>query len=71
MKEILKNAQTGKYALGAFNFSTAEILKAIVLAAKELKSPIMVATSEGEGQFFGWREAVAMWTSGGTSPACR
>ncbi len=60
MKEILKNAQTGKYALGAFNFSTAEILKAIVLAAKELKSPIMVATSEGEGQFFGWREAVAM-----------
>ncbi|MBU2037333.1 class II fructose-bisphosphate aldolase family protein [Patescibacteria group bacterium] len=60
MKEILKKAQKEHYAVGAFNFSTAEILKAIVAAAKELKSPIIAATSEGEGKFFGWREAVAM-----------
>ncbi len=59
-KEILESAQLDGYALGAFNFSTAEILKAIVAAAKEAKSPIIVATSEGEGNFFGWREAVAM-----------
>lgn len=58
--EFLKSAQQGKYAIGAFNFSTAEILKAIVAAAKELNSPIIVATSEGEGKFFGWREAVAL-----------
>lgn len=60
MKEILKKAQQQKYAIGAFNFSTAEILKAIVAAAEDLKSPIIVSTSEGEGNFFGFREAVAM-----------
>ncbi|MBU3901044.1 class II fructose-bisphosphate aldolase, partial [Patescibacteria group bacterium] len=60
MRELLKKAQQNKYALGAFNFSTAEILKAIVAAAKELKSPLIVATSEGEGNFFGWREAAAL-----------
>ncbi|HRY52483.1 MAG TPA: class II fructose-bisphosphate aldolase [Candidatus Portnoybacteria bacterium] len=60
MKEILKKAQKEHYALGAFNFSTAEILKATVLAAKELSSPIIVATSEGEGGFIGFREAAAL-----------
>jgi len=60
MREILKQAQLGKYAIGAFNFSTAEILKAIVLAAKELKSPIIVSTSEGEAGFIGMREAAAL-----------
>lgn len=59
-KEILKKAQAGKYALGAFNFSTAELLKATVAAAKELNSPIIVATSEGEGKFIGFREAAAL-----------
>jgi fructose-bisphosphate aldolase class II len=59
-KEILKSAQEGKYAIGSFNFSTAEILKAIVAAAKELKSPIIVSTSEGEVNFIGMREAAAL-----------
>ncbi|MDD2753047.1 MAG: class II fructose-bisphosphate aldolase [Candidatus Portnoybacteria bacterium] len=60
MKEILKKAQQGKYAVGSFNFSTAEILKAIVAAAQELKSPIIVSTSEGEAGFIGMREAAAL-----------
>lgn len=60
MKELLKHAQLGHYAIGAFNFSTAEILKAIVLAAKELNSPIIVSTSEGEAGFFGMREVAAL-----------
>jgi len=50
----------GKYAIGSFNFSTAEILKAIVSAAKDLKSPIIVSTSEGEAKFIGIREAAAL-----------
>ena len=58
--EILKSAQEENYALGSFNFSTAEILKAIVLAAKELNSPIIVSTSEGEAEFIGMREAAAL-----------
>ena len=60
MKEILKKARQEKYAIGSFNFSTAEILKAIVAAARELKSPIIVSTSEGEANFFGLREAAAL-----------
>ncbi len=59
-RAILKSAQLGRYAVGAFNFSTAEILKAIVMAAKELNSPIIVSTSEGEAGFFGMREAAAL-----------
>lgn len=60
MHSILKHAQLNHYALGAFNFSTAEILKAIVAAAREAAAPIIVATSEGEAQFIGMREAVAL-----------
>lgn len=59
-REVLKSAQMGKYAVGSFNFSTAEILKAIVLAAKELNAPIIVSTSEGEANFVGIREAAAL-----------
>lgn len=59
-KDILKSAQLNGYALGAFNFSTAEILKAIVAAARELSSPIIASTSEGEGNFIGLREAAAL-----------
>jgi len=58
--DILKSAQFGKYAIGSFNFSTAEILKAIVLAAKDFNSPIIVSTSEGEAEFIGMREAGAL-----------
>jgi ketose-bisphosphate aldolase len=71
MKELLRNAQIGKYAIGSFNFSTAEILKAIVSAAKELSAPIIVSTSEGEANFIGMREAAALveaWRRGAKLP---
>ena len=69
--EALKNAQSGNYAIGSFNFSTAEVLKAIVLAGQELKSPLIVSTSEGEAEFIGMREAVALataWRAGAKIP---
>jgi len=71
MKEILKKAQADHYAIGAFNFSTAEVLKAIVAQAKELNAPIIVATSENEAEFFGMREAAALvdaWRHGSKLP---
>jgi len=71
MKEMLKKAQKNKYAIGAFNFSTAEVLKAIVAVAKELSSPIIVATSENEAEFFGLAEAAALvgaWRHGTKLP---
>ena len=58
--DILKQAQSGKYAIGSFNFSTAEILKAVVLAAEKMKSPVIVSTSEGEAKFVEMCEAAAL-----------
>lgn len=55
-----KKAQREKWAIGQFNFSTLEQLKAIFQAAKELGSPIILGTSEGESRFLGLEEAVAL-----------
>ncbi|MDD5589616.1 MAG: class II fructose-bisphosphate aldolase [Candidatus Portnoybacteria bacterium] len=58
--DVLNSARSERYAIGSFNFSTAEILRAIVKAARERKAPIIVSTSEGEGNFIGFREAAAL-----------
>lgn len=57
---ILKKAQEGKYAVGQFNVSTDEQLKAIVEVAKDLKSLIIIGTSESERKFIGINQAVAL-----------
>lgn len=56
----LAKAQKENWALPHFNFSNLEMLKALVQAAQEARSPIMVGTSEGERNFIGLREAVFM-----------
>jgi fructose-bisphosphate aldolase class II len=58
--KIFKKAQKEGWAIGQFNFSTLEVLGAIVQAAKKMKSPIIVGTSEGESKFIGLRQAVAV-----------
>lgn len=60
LRDYLDKAKKEKWAVGHFNFSTADQLKAIVEAAAELNSPVMVATSEGEADFFGRSQAVAL-----------
>ncbi len=60
LKKIFEKARKEKWALGQFNFSNSEILKGIILAAKSLRSPLIVATSEGESSFLGLREAAAL-----------
>ena len=60
LKQYFQEAMDGKWAIGHFNFSTADQLKAIVEAAAELKSPVMVGTSEGEAEFIGYDQAVAL-----------
>lgn len=57
---MLKKAQQGKYAIGQFNISTDEQLKAIVEVAKVLKSPVIIGTSEGERKFIGADQVVAL-----------
>src|SRR3989344_2259463 len=61
LNEYLKQAQDGKYAIGHFNFATADVLRGIVEAAKDAGAPaVMVGTSEGEADFIGLKEAVAL-----------
>ncbi|MBU2564454.1 class II fructose-bisphosphate aldolase [Patescibacteria group bacterium] len=56
----LKKAQQGQYAIGQFNISTDEQLKAIVEACNELKSPLIIGTSESERKFIGVNQVVAL-----------
>lgn len=58
--QVLQQARQKKYAIGSFNFSSAEILKAIILAASDAKSSIIVSTSEGEADCVGMRQAAAL-----------
>ncbi len=58
--EYFEKAQKEKWAIGQFNFSTDEQLKGIMAAAENLKSPIIVGTSEGESKFLGLKQAVAL-----------
>lgn len=60
LKNILKNAQKNKYAVGQFNFSTLEQLRAILSAAGKLKTPVILAVSEGELGYLGLEETVAL-----------
>jgi len=41
--EILKAAQTGRYGVGAFNIDNMEIAQAVIEAAEETNSPILMA----------------------------
>ena len=58
--DILKRAQKEKWAIGQFNISNLETLRAILEAAKALKSPVIIGTSEGESKFIGLKQAVAL-----------
>ena len=44
-KEMLENAQKGNYARGAFNVENMEMVQAVVAAAEELQSPVIVQTT--------------------------
>ncbi len=60
LKQYFKKAQKERFAIGQFNFSTLEQVKGIALAAFNLKSPIILGTSEGEAGYFGIEEAAAL-----------
>lgn len=54
-KEILLKAREGRYAVGAFNTVNLETTRAIVEAAKELKSPVIVQITEKTLEYAGGR----------------
>src|SRR3989338_10087606 len=52
-KSILRKAQKGSYAIGHFNINNLEMVQAIVQAAAKLKSPVILAPSEGAIHYAG------------------
>ncbi len=59
--EMINKAHEGHYAVGAFNINNLEWTKAILLAAEEAKSPVMLGVSEGAAKYMcGFKTVVAM-----------
>ena len=52
-KELFEKAYKGKYAIGAFNVDNVDILKAVLDAAEETRSPVIIALSSGALDFIG------------------
>jgi fructose-bisphosphate aldolase, class II len=50
-KEMFQKAVTGKYAIPAFNFNNMEQMQAIVQAAVEAKSPVILQVSSGARKY--------------------
>ncbi len=59
-KEILVPAREHGYAVGAFNTSNLEISQAVFEAAAEMKSPVIVATSESAIEYAGFDNLLNM-----------
>ncbi len=50
-REMFKKAVAGGYAIPAFNFNTMEQMQAIVMAAVETKSPVIMQVSKGARKY--------------------
>lgn len=61
MREMLQTAKEKKYAVGQFNINNLEYIQAILDAAEEEKSPVILGVSEGAARYMGgFKVAVAM-----------
>jgi len=60
LREIIQEASNNKTAIGHFNISNLEGLHAVYNSAKKLNVPIIIGLSEGEEDFVGRTEAVAL-----------
>jgi fructose-bisphosphate aldolase class II len=60
LRETIKDAQGSKKAVGHFNISNLEGLHGVYNAAKKLGVPVIIGLSEGEEDFVGKDEAVAL-----------
>jgi len=57
-RDWFQKAQAENFAIGAFNVDNFDIFKAICIAAKNKKSPVMLEFSPGEVGYFGLRNIV-------------
>ena len=66
--EMFAHAMAHRYAVGAFNFYNMETLVAISAAARETRSPIILAVSESALEYMGDDMLMAMIAGLGLSP---
>lgn len=60
-KDMLNKAKAEGYAVGAFNINNLEWTKAILTAAQESNSPVILGVSEGAGKYMtGYKTVAAM-----------
>ncbi|MFC4736489.1 class II fructose-1,6-bisphosphate aldolase [Bacillus daqingensis] len=61
MKEMLETAKANSYGVGQFNLNNLEFTQAILQAAEEEKSPVILGVSEGAARYMGgFKSVVAM-----------
>lgn len=60
VNELLKNAEAGSYAVGAFNCNNMEIVQAIVAAAEAENAPVIMQASQGAIKYAGIDYIVAL-----------
>lgn len=60
LRECINEAKENKRAVGHFNISNAEMLRGVFNAAKNLNVPVIIGVSEGERQFIGIKQVVAL-----------
>jgi fructose-bisphosphate aldolase class II len=60
LKECIADAEARKVAIGHFNISNLEGLWGVFKAAQSLNLPVIIGVSEGERDFVGVRQAVAL-----------
>lgn len=60
LREIIREAESNHVAVGHFNISNIEGLWAIFRAARNLNLPVIIGLSEGERDFVGVKQAVAL-----------
>ena len=64
MTEMVKKAKEGHYAVGQFNINNLEWTQAVLQAAVENNSPIILGVSEGAGKYMGGPVAVVGMVNG-------
>ncbi len=60
MRPLLDKAEKGRYAVGAFNCNNMEIVQAIITAATEENSPVIIQASQGALKYAGIDYIVAL-----------
>lgn len=64
MTEMLKKAKAEGYAVGQFNINNLEFTQAILQAAQEENSPVILGVSEGAGRYIGGFKTVVKMVEG-------